>query len=183
MPQKLSSSVLVYWLVVDAVVVIALALIVGVALYFFGVDDVATGIATQADLGARLGLVFGGAVLIYLVRAAYRVIYFSLFSYTLGPAAVSIDSGVIIRSHKSVQFEEAQNVDVVRGPLLMLFGLGNLRVFTASPGQVVVVSTKNGTRTIHKPDVDIVLPFAEASSLSGSFTKAINRVVVTPPQA
>jgi membrane protein YdbS with pleckstrin-like domain len=173
--QKLPSQVLTYWLVRDALAVLVLTAGITVALYYLGIDEESVQVVM-----ARISLVVAGAVGIYLALAAYRVAYFSLFSFGVEANLVSVHSGVVVQSRKAVQYEESENADVVRGPLMMLFGLANLRVFTASPGQIHIVQTKNGSRTVHTPDIDLVLPIADASALAERFSKAVNRVVITP---
>jgi membrane protein YdbS with pleckstrin-like domain len=182
--QKLPERVLWYWLVKQLLFFAIIGFLPLLLLMLIGTEgwtDSQTGEAVNPETIKFIGMVIPvGALGLYILTALYTCWYFITYTYTVGIDRLSIKSGVIVTSDKSVQFEEAENTSLVRGPLLMLFGLGNLRVFTSSPGQLQIVTTKNGTRTIHKPDVDIVLPIADTSALAERFSKAVNRVAIIP---
>lgn len=102
-----------------------------------------------------------------ILSGIYTFAYVSLFSYVIGSDAITVNSGVLFRSEKIINYNDLQNVDVQRGPLLMLFGLSNLRGFTASPGQLMISSDDHGhTSTTVTPDVQILLTKQDGEELA-----------------
>jgi len=180
MPQKLPVRVLAYWLVKDALIVLAVYLLLNWLVP--GSDLTVNGEVVSTNAANVLPIIAAVALVCYLVLAAYRSLYFALFTFSVENTLVSTNKGVIVRSHKSVQYEEAENAEVTRGPLQMLFGLGNLRVYTASPAQLLIVQSKNGSRTIHRPDVNLILMREDAMALREHFNVAVNRVAVVAPK-
>lgn len=67
--------------------------------------------------------------------------------------------GIISRHEKNVNFNDLQSVDVVSGPLLLMFGLRKVKGYTSSPEQIVVVSPgrHRDRNTLTTPDVDLIL--------------------------
>lgn|GEM_PF-1545833 len=97
-------------------------------------------------------------VAIFVISLTFGYLYWKLYRYTVSDEGIETQSGVIVRSSKAVQFNDIQSANVVMGPILALFGLQRFQAFTSSPEQLSVVSDGRGhTRTVHNPDIVVVL--------------------------
>ncbi len=74
-------------------------------------------------------------VVVALVTIAYPVLHYALLSYEVGEHALSVYSGVIFRQHETINFSRIQSIENERDPILALFGLTHMEVWTASPNQ------------------------------------------------
>jgi membrane protein YdbS with pleckstrin-like domain len=180
---KLPASVLRYWLTLQAVCFGLAGLII---FGFFALTG--TGGWSSSETGEAIApeqvafvrdLVLFGIGGVYILSALLTLWYFRNFSFVADATGLSTTSGIIVTTEKTVQYEEAENASLVRGPILGLFGLAKLRVFTASPAQIIITTTRGGTTTTHKPDVDMSLPESDAMELKAKFATATQRVTVT----
>lgn len=127
---------------------------------------------------------------VFIVGIVYAYLYWMFFSYQISQTSIVIRSGVIFRSAKTVEFNNLQNASADRGPLLMLFGLSRFNGFTASVGQISFSSsthtdaqgrTTSSSSSTTRPDVDIILPKADAEEmLTWVQSGHIQRVQNTP---
>ena len=113
MQKKLPSSVLVYLLV---------------QVLFWGL--VSTAIAAFVGLGSSgedLTLVW---VVVFFVAISilYELLWYSTFSYLVGDQGVTINSGILFKDSKLINFGRIQNAETRRGPLQMIFGLTTLKL-------------------------------------------------------
>ena len=67
---------------------------------------------------------------------AYSVLYYLTFSFRLGSRNITINSGVIVRDSRTIDFGKIQNVEIQRGPLQMLLGLTKVKIWTGSMDQI-----------------------------------------------
>lgn len=181
LPTKLPLGVLSYWLTKGFLFFLfqLLILLVVVSLDTEGLTNKKTGEVISASAVAQVELWVGlGILALYLFSVLFTIWYFSKYSFVVANDHVSTTSGILIITDKSVQYEEAENASVIRGPLLALFGLAKVKVFTSSPGQLRTVSTKHGTKIVHTPDIDMILLREDAFSLKNRFTSATQRVTV-----
>lgn len=144
-PQKLTTSTLVYLLLRSLII----AVIIAAVLYFVA--------ESPSSVQNYKQLILLAAVVLPILILIYEVLWWKLFEYTIGTDSVNIQSGVIFRSEKNIDFNKIQSINAVFGPLLALFGLRQVRGFTSSPEQLVVTSTGRGTQTQHIPDIQIIL--------------------------
>lgn len=179
--NKLSTSVLMYWLFKALI----LPVILGIILVFFSmqgnIQATVNGQPTTIN-GASLSplVVFGIPFAIFILAALYWILYYSMFSFTITDQSVSITSGVLFSSTKTTDFRAVQDVATKRGPLLMIFGLGILQGFTSSPDQIRVSSGSfklggalgNSARTTYHPDILIPLPSSDAEQLRNQISKS-----------
>lgn len=105
-----------------------------------------------------------------LLSFGYTYLWWSLYRYEISSEAITIQSGVLFRSNKSVAFNDLQSAEVNTGPLLLMLGLGRFVAFTASPRQVVMNTSYNqngrgGTSSTIRPDVDLIITKAEAEEV------------------
>ena len=102
-------------------------------------------------------------VLAVLVVLSYPVLYYLFFTYELTEEAITANSGIIFRQYETIQFNKIQAIDNERGPLLMLFGLTLVKVWTASPDQVTSGLGRDAVRP--RPDMTLLLRKDEAMAL------------------
>jgi len=142
------------------------AIVVALVLFFLGLFlSTASVIVASAGLTA-LSLLTLSVVVILVV--AYPILHYFLFSYELTEHSITIHSGIIFRQYETINFNRIQVVDNERGPLLMLFGLTIVEIWTASPDQVEV--SGSGARSPH-PDARLVLARADAENLKQYITQ------------
>lgn len=174
MKNKLSSSVLVYWLCNGLVG----SVIIGVVLWFIlgsgQISSTVNGQQVSTNIGSMGPLLAVGIPIALLVLIAlYRILYYSTFSYTVNEGQISVTSGVLFSSTKTTDFRMVQDIQSKRGPVLMIFGLRSLQGFTSSPDQIKVSggSFRLGgnlgyqARTTYHPDISILLPTTVAEQL------------------
>lgn len=101
----------------------------------------------------KVALVFGVVVFLYVW------LQFSYKSFQVNASNFTYNTGIIMRSSKTVPFENVQNVDVTSGILQRMMGLAIVRMWTASPGQVF--DMKHAPR----PDLSILLLAADANHI------------------
>jgi uncharacterized membrane protein YdbT with pleckstrin-like domain len=106
-----------------------------------------------------------GIVLI-LLSAIYTVVYFFTFSFQVNDKSITMNRGVFFKTSKSVNFNDLQNVQIKRGPFLMMFGLARVQGLTSSPGQLAISSAGHNTSTSVRPDIVIVLTKEDATELA-----------------
>jgi len=74
--------------------------------------------------------------LLAVVLIVNSFLKFRWFSFTLSERAINIDSGVFVRSSRVVRLDKIQDVETRQGPLLTLWGLKSVAIWTASLDQV-----------------------------------------------
>lgn len=114
------------------------------------------------------------AMLILLIVLCYPALYWFLFSYELAEHAITINSGVIFRSYETLDFNRVQVVDLQRGPLLMLFGLTEVRIWTASADQLTFSVGANTATAAPHPDATLLLKKDDAQQLKDVITGGKN---------
>ena len=123
-----------------------------VTLALFEVAHLANGQGTCR--GALCGLIGTGAFKYVLLIAGLGVMAYTAlsslnFSFQLSSRNIIINSGVVVRDSRTIDFGKIQNVEMQRGPLQMLLGLTKVKIWTASMDQISF--NQNGTSTA-RPD-------------------------------
>lgn len=173
--NKLPGSVLAYWLFKAAILPVVLTIILVFLSTLGPIQGTSNGQPTTINV-ASFGplIIFGIPLLLFVLGALYWTLYYSMFSFTLNDQSISITSGILFSQTKTTDFRAVQDVATKRGPLLMIFGLGILQGFTASPDQIRVSSGSfrlgggafgTNARTTYRPDISIPLPTADAEAL------------------
>jgi membrane protein YdbS with pleckstrin-like domain len=109
---------------------------------------------------------FIGLALIVLI-IVYSFAYVATFSYQITGDSITINSGVLFKSSKIVNFNDLQNTNVKMGPLLSMFGLASLEGFTSNPTQLIISSDSRGhTQTTQNPDIKVLLLREDAIELA-----------------
>ena len=104
-------------------------------------------------------------VVAIIVVLCYPVLYYLLFTYELSQSSITVNSGIIFRQYETIQFDKIQALDNERGPLLMLFGLTLVKVWTASADQLVSGEGNNHAQIRPRPDMTLILRRDEAHAL------------------
>jgi membrane protein YdbS with pleckstrin-like domain len=193
MKNKLSASVLMYWLFKALI----LPVILGAILFFLSTQNhiqaTVNGQPTIIDGSVFSPLiVFGIPAALFILAALYWILYYNMFSFVVTEGSISITSGVLFSSTKTTDFRAVQDVATKRGPLLMIFGLGILQGFTSSPDQIRVSGGSfrlgggafgNNARTTYNPDISIPLPAVDAEQLRSQIATSaeVQKVQVVSP--
>jgi uncharacterized membrane protein YdbT with pleckstrin-like domain len=110
------------------------------------------------------------AALVAIVILALPILDYVSLTYELSEQAITLNSGIIFREYESVNFNRIQVVDDERGPLLMLFGLTEVRIWTASPDQLGV----NAEHALTNPDLSLLLAKNDAESVRQFMTHTLS---------
>lgn len=104
-------------------------------------------------------------VVVGLIITLYPILYWYLFSYELSERTITVNSGIFFRQYETIDFGRIQTIDNERGPLLMLFGLTMVKVWTASSGQISF-NVGQGSASAHPhPDTVLILSKQDAEEL------------------
>lgn len=98
-------------------------------------------------------ILFPMLIFIDLPVCIYISILFSSISFTVEGGKITIYSGIFIKRMKIIPLDKIQNVNCVRGPLMQMFGVSGINIWTASPEQLSL--GKKGNE--HTPDGSLVL--------------------------
>ncbi len=144
------------------------------------INTTVNGVPTAVNVGSMGPLVTSGIPFILLcIVVLYNILYFTMYSFVLDSDKISITSGVVFSSTKTIDFKAIQNVSTQRGPLLMMFGLETVQGFTSSPSQLVIQSNGNGgSSTTYRPDISITRVSADAEELRNLIAQSaeVNKV-------
>jgi membrane protein YdbS with pleckstrin-like domain len=97
-----------------------------------------------------------GAIIFFV---AYLEYYY--FSLTVGVDSLTVKSGVIVKNIKTIAFKSIQSIDVSYDPLIQVFGLVVVRVWSSSPQQFNL----NSGDSHNRPDFLFYLTKTEAEAL------------------
>ncbi len=116
-----------------------------------------SGMANNAILATFLALmiVIGGPIFLY-IALSYKYI-----SFVVDKTKIVINSGIIFKKSIAIPFDRVQNVDCNKGPILGLFGLSKINIWTASPNQISI----QGKNSSSNPDGILIIPTEDAQWL------------------
>ncbi len=124
-------------------------------------DFVSTSCATQV-CPSFAPAIMPTLVLAFIIAVlAHPILNFLLFSYVVGERSVTINSGILYRQYETIDFNRIQTLDLERGPILWLFGLTEVRLWTASADQF----NDNEAHVHARPDTTLLLPRDAAQQL------------------
>jgi membrane protein YdbS with pleckstrin-like domain len=128
--------------------------------------------STLSTIGAALAAAALIAALVaFLLILSYPVLYYVLFSYEVSNSSLTVKSGIIFRQYETIPFDRMQVVDNERGPLLMIFGLTMIRMWTSSPDQFNI-DIENSTASSHaEPDATLIIGKDDAEALKSYMTR------------
>lgn len=116
--------------------------------------------------GALCGVITGESIKYILLAlglffVAYSVLYYRNFSFRLSSRNITINSGVIVRDSRTIDFGKIQNVEIRRGPFQMLLGVTSVKIWTGSMDQVSF--NRNGASV--RPDGLLTLYSGDAEAV------------------
>ena len=104
------------------------------------------------------------ALLMACAAVIYPLLYYLLFSYELHEHTITINSGILFRQYETINFNKIQALNNERDPILMLFGLTRVEIWTASWDQLAPNTGTLG-QIRSRPDTRLFLHKDEASKL------------------
>ena len=143
------------------------AILIACIVLALGIVFATSSTLASASMPGFSALVLSVSVVGTVVAIAYPILFFLLFSYEIGEHAITINSGIIFRQHETINFERIQVVDNERGPLLMLFGLTLVEIWTSSPDQLAAAPHSIRPR----PDATLLLKKGDAEALKDFVTR------------
>lgn len=164
--NKLPGSALGYLIIGRAIIGIIL-IIIGLLMIAAGtmhgtttVNGVTTPVSFTATIPAIVVIIIG------IIIPFWSILWYMTFSYIVADQNVTINSGVLFRQSKVIDFNKIQNVDNTRGPIQMMFGLTSVNIWTASEDQFV----RSGRNTVMRPEGRLYLSIQDAEDLKGFMT-------------
>ncbi len=122
------------------------------------------GACTQNDCGITEPIVALFTLGIIVILAFPRL-YYVLFTYEISEHTITVNSGILFRQYETIDFGKIQAIDNERGPLLMLFGLTLIRIWTASADQLTSGLGKEAVRIKPRPDMTLILGKDDAAAV------------------
>lgn len=90
------------------------------------------GIAAKSIIAVIIFLLFFVALPLFVIESiSYNNIFFSI-----DETKIIINYGIISKKSNAIAFDRIQNISCTKGPLLNIFGLSKIEIWTASPGQI-----------------------------------------------
>lgn len=105
------------------------------------------------------------AWIVALLVVLQPILYYILFSYSLTENTITVNTGILFRQYETIDFSRIQTIDNERNPIHMLFGLTDVRIWTASADQLNFSSQAGGVSSRPRPDTTLLLGKATAVEL------------------
>jgi|SRR3989344_557308 len=110
--------------------------------------------------------------IVICVIIVYPVLYWYLFTYELTAQSITVNSGILFRQYETIDFGRVQTIDNERGPLLWLFGLTIVEIWTASADQLEFTMNKHSAHSRPRPDTMLILQSDDAQALKDFIMRA-----------
>ena len=95
-----------------------------------------------------------GPIIFFALYLDYKCVSFEVYE-----DKITINSGVFIKRSKTILFNNIQNVNIVSGPLMGMFNLSKIEIWTSSPGQINLSNShQRNAGESHTPDGFLLLP-------------------------
>ena len=173
--NKLPRSALGYLLVVR-IIVGAILILIGIMLLSAGTiqgTKTINGVISSTSFSATIPALI--LILLGVFLPCYSIFWYLTFSFMVSEQGITINSGVLFRSSRTIDFNKVQNVDNTRGPLQMMFGLTGVNIWTASQDQLrfstVTIGGIPRTRASARPDGKLYLSGQDADYLKDYIAK------------
>jgi uncharacterized membrane protein YdbT with pleckstrin-like domain len=138
-----------WYMALPAIVVVFFAIILGA----FVRDTVASACVLNS-CPYYVPMILPTFLIIFIVGVlAQPILEYVLFTYSLEAHAITINTGIIFRQYETITFSRIQTINLERGPLLWLFGLTEVRLWTASADQF----NDHEDHSHAKPDTKLIL--------------------------
>ncbi len=129
-PHRLSAAAF-WYSALPAIVVVFIAVILGA----FVRDTVASACILNT-CPYYVPMILPTFLIIFIVGVlAHPILEHILFTYSIEEQAITINTGILFRQYETITFSRIQTINLERGPLLWLFGLTEVRLWTASADQ------------------------------------------------
>ncbi|NMH98976.1 PH domain-containing protein [Pseudonocardia acidicola] len=92
------------------------------------------GIAAGRSVGFALAWVLPAAAALVVSGALYDEVRWRRTRYRIGPSRVDLQTGLLVRTRRSLPLDRVRSVDITAGPLLRAFGLVVVRIGTGQHG-------------------------------------------------
>jgi uncharacterized membrane protein YdbT with pleckstrin-like domain len=114
------------------------------------------------------------ALAFFLGLIAVFCVFWYIFSYldfinfnvVIGEHNLTVNSGIIVKQSKTLNFSSVQTVDIVNNPWLAMFGLNLIRIWSSSPQQLNI----QGGTTANAPEAIFYLTRADAQEFKQLLT-------------
>ena len=124
----------------------------------------------EATSVSGIGILSFLVLLVAAITVAHPILRYLLFSFEISGQAITVNTGILFRQHESINFDRIQVIDNERGPLLMLFGLTKMCIWTASPDQY---NQEHKGHLDPNPDATILLRKNDAEAVKYFMTHAL----------
>jgi uncharacterized membrane protein YdbT with pleckstrin-like domain len=104
------------------------------------------------SVGAWLSAFVAVEMFLGLPIAIYFTLDYKNTSFTFDGKRLTINSGIISKTSRSIPLHNIQNVGVTSGLVARMFNVATVRIWTSSPSQLNIVSNNRGSRTANTPD-------------------------------
>lgn len=167
--RKLTQPPAAFWYSATGAILVAVVILALGSFFSFA--------GSAACSGDGCGLIAPSTVLPLLVIVAlfvlaYPTLFYFFFSFEIAERSITVNSGIIFRQYETIDFDKIQAVDQERGPLLMLFGLTEVNLWTASADQLAFRAGKDGAESRPRPDARILLRKDDAHALNDLVSRA-----------
>lgn len=107
--------------------------------------------AFSAKANSSLATIFGllGGIVIFLIVFVVEIILFTITHYAITNKRAVIQTGLFGRNFKSVEYDRVQNLSVTRGLIGLIFGVGNVKMFTGE------IQSTGGQHSQTRPKYDV----------------------------
>lgn len=130
-------------------------------------------IALSSLLGSdKFFAVTAFCLVLAVLSYAFVSLIYSFWFYTISENSIILYTGVFIKKSKTIPFNSISSIEEKQGPIMAIFGIKSLKIWTASPAQV---STNNGS-AIAIPDIGITFNNSDASDFLNHFQAFKKRV-------
>jgi len=100
----------------------------------------------------------------------YLLLDYMNFSFIVKDNDIIVNSGILIKRSKLIPFDKIQNIDLKSGPLMRLFGLTRVNIWTSSPAQIRI----RNKQSEHTPESFITLYTEDATWLQNFMSHKVN---------
>ncbi len=104
---------------------------------------------------------------IMVLVALWLLLDYACISYVVSEKMLTINSGILIKSSKSIPYASVQNVNNTSGPIAMIFGVGRINIWTSSQEQIQI--SRGNSR--NKPSGSLLLAKTDAEWLKDYILK------------
>ena len=121
--MKLNPSVCTYWKVKGIVTILPITFFFTFSIMFYSIEVFA--------LVLMVIVLLGGALVIL-----WATLFYERYFYLVGDDGVYINRGIWFKNSRTIPYERIQHISVTRGPIMILFGISDINIFTAGTGSL-----------------------------------------------